>query len=253
LVRIIISGCSGKMGHVVAGLCSKDDQVTVVAGFDKNTTPYDSFPIFETPAEYTGEGDVIIDFSHPSCLENLLAYAKEKKIPAIICTTGLSAQQVESIHEAAKEVPIFFSANMSLGINLIIDLVKRAAKVLEENYDIEIIEKHHNQKLDAPSGTALAIADAISTVLTEKPEYVYDRHSYRKKREKNEIGIHAIRGGNIVGDHDVLFAGNNELIQISHTATSREVFAEGAVRAAKFMVGKEPGLYNMTQLVESYN
>ncbi len=239
------------MGRVIAALCAKDENIKIVAGFDINTNQYSHFPIFSTPADYAGDADVIVDFSHPSSLSNLLAFAKIKKIPTVVCTTGLSPKQVEEIKRAATEIPMFFSANMSLGVNLVIDLVKRAAKVLEGKYDIEIIEKHHNQKIDSPSGTALAIADAISSALSFEPEYVYDRHSTRKSRDKNEIGIHAVRGGNIVGDHDVIFAGNNEIIEISHSASSREVFADGAVAAAKFMHGKAVGLYSMEDLVNS--
>ena len=193
---------------------------------------------------------MIIDFSHPSALEPLLAYATAHKIPAVIATTGLSAEQKEQLAEAAKEIPLFFSANMSLGINLLISLAKKAAALLEESFDIEIIERHHNQKIDAPSGTALAIADGISEVLKNPPEYVYDRHSVRRKRKKNEIGLHAVRGGTIVGDHEVLFAGNDEVIELKHSAASKEVFAVGAVKAAKFLAGKRPGMYSMTDLVE---
>ena len=168
----------------------------------------------------------------------------------MIATTGLSAEQKEQLAEAAKEIPLFFSANMSLGINLLISLAKKAAALLEESFDIEIIERHHNQKIDAPSGTALAIADGISEVLKNPPEYVYDRHSVRRKRKKNEIGLHAVRGGTIVGDHEVLFAGNDEVIELKHSAASKEVFAVGAVKAAKFLAGKRPGMYSMTDLVE---
>lgn len=247
--QIILSGCNGKMGHVISDIVMGRDDCTIVAGFDLNTQRQYDYPVYTKPSEYTGSGDVIIDFSHPSLLTALLDYAEEKKIPIVLATTGYSKAQLEEIHAAAQRLPVFFSANMSLGINLMVELAKKAASVLGGSFDIEIIEKHHNQKIDAPSGTALMIADAVSGVLSEKPQYVYDRHSQRKKRDKNEIGIHAIRGGTIVGEHDIMFAGRDEILTISHTAMSKEVFASGAVNAAVFMCGKAPGLYNMKDMV----
>ena len=247
--QIILSGCNGKMGHVISDIVMGRDDCTIVAGFDLNTQRQYDYPVYAKPSEYTGSGDVIIDFSHPSLLTALLDYAEEKKIPIVLATTGYSKAQLEEIHAAAQRLPIFFSANMSLGINLMVELAKKAASVLGGSFDIEIIEKHHNQKIDAPSGTALMIADGVSGVLSEKPQYVYDRHSQRKKRDKNEIGIHAIRGGTIVGEHDIMFAGRDEILTISHTAMSKEVFASGAVNAAVFMCGKAPGLYNMKDMV----
>lgn len=247
--QIILSGCNGKMGHVISDIVMGRDDCTIVAGFDLNTQRQYDYPVYAKPSEYTGSGDVIIDFSHPSLLTALLDYAEEKKIPIVLATTGYSKAQLEEIHAAAQRLPVFFSANMSLGINLMVELAKKAASVLGGSFDIEIIEKHHNQKIDAPSGTALMIADGVSGVLSEKPQYVYDRHSQRKKRDKNEIGIHAIRGGTIVGEHDIMFAGRDEILTISHTAMSKEVFASGAVNAAVFMCGKAPGLYNMKDMV----
>lgn len=247
--QIILSGCNGKMGHVISDIVMGRDDCTIVAGFDLNTQRQYDYPVYAKPSEYTGSGDVIIDFSHPSLLTSLLDYVEEKKIPIVLATTGYSKAQLEEIHAAAQRLPVFFSANMSLGINLMVELAKKAASVLGGSFDIEIIEKHHNQKIDAPSGTALMIADAVSGVLSEKPQYVYDRHSQRKKRDKNEIGIHAIRGGTIVGEHDIMFAGRDEILTISHTAMSKEVFASGAVNAAVFMCGKAPGLYNMKDMV----
>ncbi|MGI6030550.1 MAG: 4-hydroxy-tetrahydrodipicolinate reductase [Eubacteriales bacterium] len=252
MVRIVLSGCNGKMGQVITRLCEAAEDVTIVAGVDINTRQMSTYPVLASAAEFTGEADVIIDFSHPSSLSPLLEMAVARQIPAVICTTGLSAEQKQQLRETSQKVGIFFSANMSLGINVLIDLLKRAAVVLQDNYDIEIVERHHNQKIDAPSGTALALADAISQVLRYEPEYVYDRHSVRKKREKQEIGLHAVRGGNIVGDHEVIFAGTNEVIELRHSAASREVFAEGAVKAACFMAGKPAGLYDMADLVASY-
>ena len=194
--------------------------------------------------------DVIVDFSHPSLLTPILSYAAQKGgIPAVLCTTGYSAEQVEALKAAAQTQPVFYSRNMSLGINLLIELSKKAAKVLGGQFDIEIIEKHHNQKIDAPSGTALMLADAIAGVRDGETQYVYDRHAQRKKRGKSEIGLHAVRGGTIVGEHEVIFAGNHEVITLSHSAQSKELFATGAVNAAVYMCGKAPGLYDMSDMI----
>jgi len=251
MINIILSGCMGKMGRVVTRIVSEDEDCSIVAGVDINTAENEEYKIYASPSDIEEKGDVIIDFSHPDCLEGILNYAVDKKIPAVICTTGLSQAQKGMILEASKKVPVFFSANMSVGVNLIIELACRAAKLLEGSFDIEIIEKHHNQKIDAPSGTALAIADAISETLTNPSEYTYDRHSVRKKRSDAEIGIHAVRGGTIVGEHTVMFAGCDEIIEINHSARSKEIFAVGAVKAAKFIVSKDSGLYDMKQLVNS--
>lgn len=237
------------MGRVISKCVKDRDDCTIAAGIDPSCEVYDNFPIYKTPAKCSTQADVIIDFSHPSALEPLLAFAKEQKLPLVIATTGISSEQVEQIKEAAREIPVFFSANMSLGVNLIAELCRRAAKILGSEYDIEIIEKHHNQKIDAPSGTALMLADAVSQGMEEPPQHVYDRHSRRQRRTKNEIGIHAIRGGTIVGEHDVIFAGRDEVITISHSAASKEIFATGSVNAALFLCGREPGLYNMADLV----
>ena len=193
--------------------------------------------------------DVVIDFSHPSVLSSLLSYGMNHKVPLVLCTTGYSKEQVEELTQASQKTAIFYSRNMSLGINLMIELSKKAAMVLGESFDIEIVEKHHNQKIDAPSGTALMIADGISSVLKEKPQYVYDRHSYRKPRSKHEIGLSSIRGGTIVGEHDVIFAGRDEVLTISHSAQSKEVFAVGSVNAAVYLVGQQPGLYTMSDML----
>ena len=249
MIRLIISGCNGKMGRCIAACAAQRDDVQVVAGFDVKKTDDLPFPVFSAPEQCTAQADAIIDFSHPSALQPLLAYAVEHHIPTVVATTGLQPEQLELVHQASERCPIFFSANMSLGVNLLVELAKKAAQVLQGSYDIEIVEKHHNQKLDAPSGTALMIANEISTVLNQKPQYVYDRHSSRKKRESNEIGIHAVRGGTIVGDHEVIFAGHDEVITLQHTAFSREIFATGSLNAAAFLVGKENGLYNMGDLI----
>ena len=251
MINVILSGCNGKMGQVISGIIEQTEDLKIICGFDINTSSKNGYPVVSTPFEYSGNADVIIDFSHPSSLTNLLEYSVQKNIPVVVSTTGLAADQIKLIGNASKKVPVFFSANMSLGVNLIIDLVTRAAKLLEESFDIEIIEKHHNQKIDAPSGTALAIADAIAQSLSTPHEYVYDRHSIRKKRGSKEIGLHAVRGGTIVGDHSVVFAGKDEVIEINHHAASKEIFAVGSVRAARFIVGKAPGLYNMKDLVSS--
>ncbi len=251
MTKIIMNGCNGKMGQVVSRLAGEDNGCEIVAGFDVNDSVENSYPVFTDPRDFTGEADVVIDFSHPSALTGILSYCKERRIPVIICTTGLSDAQKKEFTDASKEIPVFFSANMSLGINLLIALAKKAARLLEGNFDIEIIEKHHNQKLDAPSGTALAIADAIDETLSYPAEYVYDRHSVRRKRKKTEIGIHAVRGGTIVGEHDIIFAGNDEVIELKHSASSKEVFAVGAVRAAKFIVDKPAGMYNMNDMLSN--
>ena len=249
MTKIMLSGCNGKMGRVIDRLVADRDDAQIVCGIDINDVQYGDYPVFTSPAKCDVACDVIVDFSHPSCLEGILDYAKANKVAAVICTTGLSQAQKDALVQTSKEVPVFFSANMSLGVNLLIDLAKRAAKLLEGSFDIEIIEKHHNQKIDAPSGTALAIADAIGEVLSEQPAYTYDRHSVRKKRGKEEIGIHAVRGGTIVGDHEIIFAGADEVIELKHHAASKEIFAVGAIRAAVFMQGKAPGMYSMTDLV----
>ncbi len=249
MTKIIMNGCNGRMGQAITRLVSGDDECEITAGFDVNDVISNSYPVFKNPNDYTGEADVVIDFSHPSSLTNILSYCKSRNLPIILATTGYTAEQKEEMQKAAKEIPVFFSANMSLGINLLISLAKTAAKLLEGGFDIEIVERHHNQKLDAPSGTALAIADAIDETLSYPAEYIYDRHSARRKRRPSEIGIHSVRGGTIVGDHDVIFAGKDEVIELKHSAYSREVFAVGAVRAAKFMNGKAAGMYSMNDLI----
>ncbi len=249
MVKIILSGCSGKMGHVITKCVESKENCEIVAGVDINKcdAPY---PIFTSFADVDIDADVVIDFSHPSVLSSLLEYCKNKKIPAVVATTGLSDEQKKAIEEASKEVPMFFSANMSIGVNLISELAAKAARVLEGSFDIEIVEAHHNQKIDAPSGTALMLADSISDALTKKPTYEFDRHSKRAKRDPNEIGIHSVRGGTIVGEHEVIFAGLDEVIKISHSARSKDLFAVGAVNAAVFLKGKPAGMYSMKQLVD---
>ncbi|MGE5612855.1 MAG: 4-hydroxy-tetrahydrodipicolinate reductase [Bacillota bacterium] len=249
MINILLSGCNGKMGQVVTRLCSRHDNLKIAAGYDITDGGMNPYPVFTDLNNCKVKVDVIIDFSSPAAFDGLISFAVEKKIPAVIATTGLSRDQKKMLEQAAKTIPIFYSANMSLGINLLIDLVKKTAKLVEQNFDIEIIEKHHNQKLDAPSGTALEIADSINSVLRQKQKYVYDRHSRRTKRSRNEIGIHAVRGGTIVGEHSVIFAGNDEVIEIRHTAMSKDIFGTGALRAAEFIHVKKPGIYNMNDLI----
>ncbi len=251
MTKIILNGCNGKMGQVITRLAAEDTECEIAAGFDINDTVENTYPVYTNPMDFTGEADVVIDFSHPSSLTGILNFCKARKLPVIICTTGLSAEQKAEFTEASEEIPVFFSANMSLGINLLIALAKKATKLLEGNFDIEIVERHHNQKIDAPSGTALAIADAIDETLSYPAEYVYDRHSVRRKRKKTEIGLHAVRGGTIVGDHDIIFAGNDEVIELKHSAHSKEVFAVGAIKAAKFITGKPAGMYSMSDLMSN--
>lgn len=251
MTKIIMNGCNGKMGQVITRLANEDEECEIVAGFDVNDSIENTYPVFTNPDEFTGDADVVIDFSHPSALTNILNYCKKRQLPVILATTGFTNEQKKEFTDASKEIPVFFSANMSLGINLLIALAKKATKLLEGSFDIEIVERHHNQKIDAPSGTALAIADAIDETLSFPAEYVYDRHAVRKKRKKTEIGLHAVRGGTIVGDHDIIFAGTDEVIELKHSAHSKEVFAVGAIKAAKFITDKPAGMYNMNDIISN--
>ena len=248
--KIIISGCNGHMGRVVESLCAADPEVEVVAGFDILGNTDHTFPVFTSPTLFRGEADAVIDFSSPAALNGLLDFAKARKIPLVLATTGFTPEQVAQIGAAALEVPLFRSANMSLGINVLLELVKKAANVLGDSYDIEIVERHHRRKVDAPSGTALMIADAAASACGHESEYVFDRHSVRQPREKKEIGISAVRGGTIVGEHEIIFAGHDEVMEIKHTALSRDIFAAGAIQAAKFISQiTKPGLYDMSCLI----
>lgn len=251
MVRLILSGCNGKMGRVITRCVEERCDCKIVAGFDINTESQHGFPVYSHPENCSIEADALIDFSHPSALDGVLAYARAHKLPSVIATTGLSSDQIESVRKAAQEIPMFFSANMSLGISLLVDLVQKAAAVLGNDFDVEILEKHHNRKVDAPSGTALMLADAASQALPYSPEYVYERHSVHHPRDKKEIGISSVRGGTIVGEHDVIFAGHDEVITLSHTAMSKEIFAVGAINAALFLTTREPGYYCMKDLVNA--
>ena len=251
MLKIIISGCNGHMGRVVASLCAADPQVEGVAGFDVMGSTDRELAVCSSPAQFQGKADAVIDFSSPAALEGLLAFGKATKTPLVLATTGSSPEQVAQVVAAALEVPIFRSANMSLGINVLLELVKKAAAVLGDSYDIEIVERHHRRKVDAPSGTALMIADAAASACGHETEYVFERHSVRQPRDKKEIGISAVRGGTIVGEHEIIFAGHDEVMEIKHTALSREIFAQGAVEAAKFMATvTAPGMYDMSMLVK---
>ena len=251
MTNIILSGCCGAMGKNIAECINRRGDCRIVAGIDIKSDDSLGFPVYSDPADIKEKGDAIIDFSHPSVLDKLLKYAVGTKTPAVIATTGLSDEQKESIAEAAKETAVFFSANMSLGVSLITELAQKAARVLGTDFDIEIIERHHNKKIDAPSGTALMIADALNSEFDNQMKYEYDRHSKREKRTKSEIGIHAVRGGTIVGEHEIMFAGQDEIITVSHSARSKQIFATGAVNAAVFIKGLAPGLYSMKDLVDA--
>ncbi len=248
--RVILCGANGKMGRVVTGLAAEREDVEIVAGVDLNTAAQAGFPVFSSIEEFTGEADVIIDFSHPAALDSLLAYALRTKTPFVAATTGYTEEQVARIKAAAGQTAVFFTFNLSLGVNLLLDLARRAAGVLGGQFDIEIIEKHHNQKIDAPSGTAFMLAEALSETSEQGYQFEYDRHSKRQKRRPNEIGIHAVRGGTIVGEHEVLFAGHDELLSLRHSALSKEVFAVGAINAACFLAGQPAGLYAMKDLLD---
>lgn len=247
MVRIILNGALGKMGKAVADAVNGRTDCEISFGVDVKDGEA-SFPVTDDISKTAG--DVIIDFSHPSSLPALLQFAVKTKTPAVIATTGLSDADIENIKEASKVVPVFFTFNMSLGINLLCELCVTASMILGDGFDVEIVERHHNQKLDAPSGTAIMLANAINEANAGEYEYEYDRHSKREKRAKNEIGIHSVRGGNIVGDHEVIFAGHDEVLTLSHSAYSKEVFASGAVSAAVFLHGKAPGLYEMKDLIK---
>lgn len=249
MTKILLVGACGKMGRAVAGCVAADADTEIVCGVDK-AEGFTGFPVYPSFDDVKPTPDVIIDFSHISLLDPLLDYAIKNNIPTVIATTGYDETQIAKIHKASEKIPVFFTFNMSLGVNLLCSLAKKAASILGDAFDIEIVEKHHNQKLDAPSGTAIMLANAVNEVFDDEKYYEYDRHSKRSKRSKNEIGIHSIRGGTIVGEHDVIFAGHDEVITLSHSAGSKEVFAAGAVKAAKFLNEQSAGLYDMTDVVK---
>lgn len=250
MTKIIIIGCNGRMGQMITDIVADDKDAVIVAGIDIVNNRENDYPVFTDIFDCDVNADVMIDVSSSNGIEERMDYAVYKQIPVIICSTGLSQEQQRYVTETSRKVAVLRSANMSLGINLLMKLVKEAAKKLADNgFDIEIVEKHHNQKLDAPSGTALALADSINEEFDDRYEYVYDRSQVRSKRNKDEIGISAVRGGTIVGMHDVIFAGTDEVITLSHTAYSRAIFAKGSVVAAKFMKGKDAGYYDMADVL----
>ncbi len=248
MIKAILVGACGKMGKNISERAKDDREIKIVAGIDKINTGTD-YPVFPSFKDINCEADIIIDFSNPLLLDDILEYGITKKLPIVIATTGYSEAQIEKIKEISKQIPIFFTFNMSVGVNLLCSLAKKASSILGEGFDIEIIEKHHNQKLDAPSGTAIMLANSINSVFQDKLAYEYDRHSKRAKRPNNEIGIHSVRGGTIVGEHDVIFAGCDEVITLSHAAHSKQVFATGALKAAKFLLKKSAGLYDMNDVM----
>lgn len=250
MIKAIMHGCNGKMGQTIAGLIAADEEIELAAGVDTYLGLTNPFPVFANIAECDVEADVVIDFSNAAAVDGLLDWCVEKKMPCVLCTTGLSEEQLKKVKEASEKTAVLKSANMSLGINMLLKLLKEAAGILAPaGFDMEIVEKHHNQKLDAPSGTALALADSMNEEFGNSYEYVYDRSTKREKRGKKEIGISAVRGGTIVGDHDVIFAGADEVITFSHTAYSKAVFGKGAVQAAKFLAGKPAGMYDMSDVI----
>lgn len=249
MVRAILSGCGGQMGHVITSMCADDPEISVAAGIDRMGVS-ENYPVYKAFSDVKEDADVLIDFSSASALEGLLDFCIEKHMPAIICSTGHSDEQLAAIKKAADIIPIFKSGNMSVGINLLCDIIRQSAAVLGLDYDIEIIEKHHNRKIDAPSGTAYMLADAAKAGRESDMSLVYERHSIRERREKDSIGISSIRGGTIPGEHTIIFAGKDEVIELKHTIYSREVFAVGAIRAAKYMAGQtEPGMYDMGNVI----
>lgn len=248
MIKALLVGACGKMGNNITECAKNDENIKIIAGIDK-INDGKSYPIFASFDELKDKPEVIIDFSTVALLDDLLKYAVTEKIPLVIATTGYSDTQINKIRDASKIIPVFFTFNMSLGVNLLCSLAKKAANILGDDFDVEIIEKHHNQKIDAPSGTALMLANAVNNVFNDELAFEYDRHSKRAKRSKKEIGIHSVRGGTIVGEHDIIFAGRDETITLSHSATSKEVFAVGALKAAKFIFNKNAGLYDMNSIL----
>lgn len=250
MVRVIMNGCNGKMGQTITGICKDDKEIEIVAGIDLYDGIKNDYPVFKSIDACDVEADVIIDFSNAKAVDALIEYSVAKNVPVVLCTTGLSEEQLSEVDKAARKVAILRSANMSLGINTLMELLKKAALVFAPaGFDMEIVEKHHNQKLDAPSGTALALADSMNEALNQEYSYKYDRTKERAKRDPHEIGISAVRGGNIVGEHEVLFCGQDEVIEFKHTAYSKAVFAKGAVEAAKFLAGNPAGHYDMADVI----
>ena len=250
MVKIIMHGCNGHMGQVISGIVEKDPDAEIVAGIDIADQGKNSYPVFTDIDACQVEADAIIDFSSAKSTDKLLEYSAARQIPVVLCSTGLSQEQLAKVEETSRKVAVLKSANMSLGINTLLKLVQDAAKVLAAaGFDMEIVEKHHRLKLDAPSGTALALADSINEAMDNQYHYVYDRSQKREKRDDKEIGISAVRGGTIVGEHEIIFAGQDEVIEFKHTAYSKAIFGKGAVEAAKFLAGKPAGRYDMSDVI----
>ena len=251
MIKMIMHGCNGHMGQTITRLAKEDGTIEIVAGVDRYTKVANDYPVFESIEMCDVEADVVVDFSTAAAVDGLLKYCEAKEIPAVLCTTGLSEEQLKKVEETSKKTAILRSANMSLGINMLMKLLKEAAKILAPaGFDIELVERHHNQKLDAPSGTALALAESVNEALDNSYTYVYDRSQVRQKRDKKEIGMSSVRGGTIVGDHEVIFAGADEVVEFKHSAYSKAVFGKGALEAAKFLAGKQPGLYDMGDVIQ---
>lgn len=252
MVKIIMHGCNGKMGQVITNIVKNDENTEIVAGVDVSNHIQNTYPVFASIKDCDVQADVVIDFAATVAVDDLLDYCVEKKLPVVLCTTGLSEEQLAKVEEAAKETAVLKSANMSLGVNMLLRLLQDAVKTLAPaGFDVEIVEKHHNLKVDAPSGTALALADSINEAMDNQYEYVYDRSQVRQRRDAKELGISAVRGGTIVGEHEVIFAGTDEVIEFKHTAYSKAIFAKGAVQAAKFLAGKAAGRYDMRDVIDA--
>ena len=250
MVKIIMHGCNGHMGQVISGIVEKDPDAEIVAGIDIADQGKNSYPVFTDIDACQVEADAIIDFSSAKAADKLLEYSVERQIPVVLCSTGLSEEQLAKVEEASRKVAVLKSANMSLGINTLLKLIQDAARVLATaGFDMEIVEKHHRLKLDAPSGTALALADSLNEAMDNQYHYVYDRSQRREQRDDREIGISAVRGGTIVGEHEIIFAGQDEVIEFKHTAYSKAIFGKGAVEAAKFLAGKPAGRYDMSDVI----
>lgn len=250
MIKVLMHGCNGKMGQVISRMVEEREGMELAAGVDPFLGRENPYPVFESLDDCDIPVDVVIDFSNAAAADGLLEACVKKQLPLVLCTTGLSEEQIRKVQEASEKIAVLRSANMSLGVNLLLKLLQDAAKVLAPaGFDIEIVEKHHNQKVDAPSGTAIAMADSVNEALNREYTYNFDRSRERKKREKKEIGVVAVRGGSIVGEHEVIYAGEDEVIEFKHTAYSKAVFAKGAVEAARFLAGKEAGLYDMSDVI----
>ena len=254
MTRVIMHGCNGKMGRFITDLIKEEEDVSIVAGVDTYNGIANDYPVFASIDDCDVEADVVIDFSNAKAVDELLDCCIKRNLPVVLCSTGLSEEQLGNVKKAGEHVAVLKSANMSLGINMLLDVLPKIVQLLAPaGFDVEIVEKHHNQKLDAPSGTALALADSMNEAMGNSYEYVYDRSQERKKRDKKEMGISAVRGGSIVGEHEIIFAGADEVIEIKHTAYSRRLFGKGAVEAAKFLAGKPAGMYDMRDVIAAKN